>query len=284
MEQRDFHFPSGGKYTKETAFWEASHFFSRDFLLWMWVGKKLHLRPEVLCIIGFLFALLGSWAIVQGHWWLALVFVHCYTALDCADGALARYTKRATRPGRFLDVICDGVAISALTAALAWQLGTIIPLNMAIIVGVLLWLSVFLQCSTANYANLLYAQRIGNTVINSCTDERIQPQDQEISTVQRVLHYAYAIIFGWQDRLCARLFARYTQGLRPEQIKRFETTTLFLSLHSFFYFGIVMQIHIIASAMTSVTSALTVYFALSIPLLTMLLHAKMTYAKQTHIS
>lgn len=283
MAPSEFHFPSGGKYTKETAFWEASHFLSRDFLLWMWLGKKLHLRPEILCLLALGFALLTAMLVVGGHWWWALLCMHIHTALDCADGALARFTHRANRFGRFLDTVCDGLGMTMISAALSWQLSLTHSPLLAVCAEIVLWLCIFLQCSLANYANIKYAELSDNTTINSRTDEQTEGHAGH-SIVERILRFIYKIIFSWQDSWCVRVFARMERALRPEERQKFYCTKFFLAAHSFFFFGIAIQSILLTTALTSLEHALIGYITLSITAHCMLLHAKMTYAKNTELS
>ncbi len=280
MPGRDFHFPSGGKYTAETAFWEASHFFSRDFLLWVWLGRGLRLPPELLCVGALVCALLTALAIVQGHWWLALLVMHINTALDCADGTLARYTGQASRFGRFLDTSCDGIGITVIVIALTYQLTLTHHWALSLLAGVVLWLSIFLQCSLANYANLRYAAHVGNTAINSRIDERFTSTREHITGAQRIVQWIYSVIFGWQDRWCVRVYRRMERAVSADQQKIFYGTKLFLSLHSFFFFGIAVQAILIASALASVESAVVGYLAISLSAHGLLLYAKVAFAKR----
>jgi len=55
---------------------------------------------------------------------VALLLWHLAYALDCADGQLARVTKRTSPPGARVDILCDvAVQISLITAVAAVAVG-----------------------------------------------------------------------------------------------------------------------------------------------------------------
>lgn len=280
MSVRAFHFPSGGKYTKETAFFNISRFLSSDSYIWFWVSKALHLRPEILCLASLACAIAGSFAILHGSWWWALLWIHLTDSLDCADGTLARYTGKATRFGRFLDVLVDGIGVTALVVAITIQVSTGTSAVYAIGIGALLWLCLFLECSMMNFSNLQYARYVGSPGVNSRQDEHLTDADRSTPLYQRVAHVAYLFVFGWQDSACLALHTAVTRNLTPKAERLFSTTKLFVTLHTLFSFRVSLSIIAIVAAYSSVLTAVGVWFAVSTTAFGILMGVKMLYAQQ----
>lgn len=74
------------------------------------IGKffaKLGLSPNQYTLISLVFASLCFFSLVKNNLSLALVFFLLAAFLDFIDGAVARFTRRATKQGAYLDTICD---------------------------------------------------------------------------------------------------------------------------------------------------------------------------------
>jgi len=165
---------------------------------------RLRVRHEVATVASIAAGLAAAWMIVDARtlsgFLLAALLVHAKDLFDACDGALARLTGTGHRFGRFMDTIGDGIVFTAWIAAGAyrgWQEGVSLPVALAL--GVVAWLSLFLQCSYFNYHQLHYVRRSG-TALASRLDERAEND----SGIVGVMAGVYDLWFGWQDRMIAR--------------------------------------------------------------------------------
>jgi phosphatidylglycerophosphate synthase len=121
--------------------------------------------------------------LARGHLIVAVLLVQAKTILDNADGQLARLTGRVTAFGRYLDSECDLLVNAALFAGVGWE--TKEPFLAA-----------------AGFVALTAVLSINFNV------ERLA-RGAAAGWDTSVLGRAYALLYGWQDRLLERV-------LRPE--------------------------------------------------------------------
>ena len=69
--------------------------------------SKLPLTPNQYTLISLFFVILSFWFLIQVNLVLALIFFLLAAFLDFIDGAVAKFTKRETKKGAYLDTICD---------------------------------------------------------------------------------------------------------------------------------------------------------------------------------
>ena len=135
---------------------------------------------------------------------LAGLLVTLKDVLDSADGQLARAKQQYSRIGRFLDSIGDFVVDLAVFGAIGWVLytntgnGWMLALALAGLAGITLRVSyhVFYQSS---YLHLEMKYQL-----NRVTEE-ITEEDQTGDAMALMLQRIFQIIYGWQDRLMARI-------------------------------------------------------------------------------
>lgn len=89
-----------------------------------WSAMKVGLTPSAVTLLALLAAIAGSVLLdvspSGAAWWVpAMVVLQLSYALDCADGQLARGTKRTSAFGGWLDVSCDHLRQVALAMASA---------------------------------------------------------------------------------------------------------------------------------------------------------------------
>ena len=135
---------------------------------------------------------------------LAGLLVTLKDVLDSADGQLARAKQQYSRIGRFLDSIGDFVVDLAVFGAIGWVLytntgnGWMLALALAGLAGITLRVSyhVFYQSS---YLHLEMKYQL-----NRVTEE-ITEEDQTGDAMALMLQRIFQMIYGWQDRLMARI-------------------------------------------------------------------------------
>jgi len=131
---------------------------------------------------------------------LAALLVHGKDLFDACDGALARLTGTGHRTGRFLDTIGDGIAFTALIAAVAIRDAHSGSMPATVLLwSAAAWLSLFLQCSYFNYYQLHYIARADGS-----TASRLDERDTAAEgPFLRMLVRIYCWWFAWQDQLIA---------------------------------------------------------------------------------
>ena len=71
------------------------------------IFSKLGLTPNQYTLISLFFVLISFYFLIRVDLVLALIFFLLATILDFIDGAVARFTKKATKKGAYLDTISD---------------------------------------------------------------------------------------------------------------------------------------------------------------------------------
>jgi len=69
--------------------------------------SKLGLTPNQYTLISLVFAFFCFFSLVKNNLILALIFFLIAAILDFIDGAAARFAKKTTKRGAYLDTICD---------------------------------------------------------------------------------------------------------------------------------------------------------------------------------
>ena len=100
-----------------------SVFFLRKFSkLFTWAAIKLKLSPNQVTITSFLIGLLSAYEFSKGEFWTTFagaVLLQLSIIVDCVDGELARYTRKFSSFGAWLDAITDRIKEYLVYFALA---------------------------------------------------------------------------------------------------------------------------------------------------------------------
>lgn len=90
-----------------------SVFFLRKFSkLLTWVAVKVGATPNLVTLISFAIGLYSAYAFSQGTFWqifLGAILLQLSIIVDCVDGELARYTRKFSQLGAWLDAVTDRV-------------------------------------------------------------------------------------------------------------------------------------------------------------------------------
>jgi phosphatidylglycerophosphate synthase len=163
-------------------------------------------------VVGALAALLFA----LNRWpFLAGLLLLVKSALDAADGSLARARRRPSRVGRFLDSVCDfsvmvmvfgGIAYGAWArdgqaAHFAWACAA-------------LWCAT-LQGSVFSYYYVRYRAQIGGDQTSRAREDAPGGYAWDHPLALRGLHRLYQIIYGWQDALMERIDHRLVPAHTP---------------------------------------------------------------------
>ena len=137
--------------------------------------------------------------------WLVAVLLVLKSALDAADGGLARARHHPSRVGRFLDSDCDFVVNVAVYAGLAagvvGRTGQLwyVPLAFLALVSGMLQVSLF------NHYYVRYRQATGGDQTSQVNEAEPAGYAWDRPVLLAPLYLAYRVIYGWQDALVARL-------------------------------------------------------------------------------
>jgi phosphatidylglycerophosphate synthase len=147
--------------------------------------------------------------------WLAAGLLVVKSALDAADGGLARARRRPSRVGRFLDSDCDFVVDVAVYAGIAagvvgrtGQLGYVLLAFLALV-------SAMLQVSLFNHYYVRYRQATGGDQTSQVSEIEPAGYSWDNPALLGPLYLAYRVIYGWQDFLVARLDRLAAPGSPP---------------------------------------------------------------------
>ncbi|MEY3345574.1 MAG: hypothetical protein RLZZ581_368, partial [Actinomycetota bacterium] len=90
-----------------------SVFFLRKFSkLLTWLAVRVKATPNQVTLISFAIGLYSAYSFAQGSfWWIFLgaVLLQLSIIVDCVDGELARYTRKFSKLGAWLDAVTDRV-------------------------------------------------------------------------------------------------------------------------------------------------------------------------------
>ena len=90
-----------------------SVFFLRKFSkLLTWLAVRIGATPNQITVISFAIGLYSAYSFSKGDFWsifLGAVLLQVSIIVDCVDGELARYTRRFSKLGAWLDAVTDRV-------------------------------------------------------------------------------------------------------------------------------------------------------------------------------
>jgi hypothetical protein len=104
-----------------------SVFFLRKFSkLFTWVAVNIGATPNQVTLVSFAIGLYSAYAFTQGTFWqifLGAILLQLSIIIDCVDGELARYTRKFSQLGAWLDAVTDRVKEYMVFMGLAYGAG-----------------------------------------------------------------------------------------------------------------------------------------------------------------
>ena len=91
--------------------------------LFTWAAVRLKMTPNQVTLISFAVGLLSAYAFSRGTFWTIFagaILLQLSIIIDCADGELARYTRKFSGLGAWLDAITDRIKEYLVFFALAY--------------------------------------------------------------------------------------------------------------------------------------------------------------------
>lgn len=97
----------------------------------------LNLSPDVVSVLGFVFAFIGAYFVTQQEWLFALVFFVLAPTMDLVDGALARALNKQSNWGNYfetmIDKLVDFLMIGSFVFVPGLEFGSVLALGFSMI-------------------------------------------------------------------------------------------------------------------------------------------------------
>jgi phosphatidylserine synthase len=126
-----------------------------------WVAIKIGATPNQVTIASFAIGLYAAFLFAQGDFWsilLGAVLLQVSIIVDCVDGELARYTRKFSELGAWLDAITDRVKEYAVFLGLAYGAYVQNGQNLWLLAALLMTLQTFRHLSDYNFSQVVKAR------------------------------------------------------------------------------------------------------------------------------
>jgi phosphatidylserine synthase len=126
-----------------------------------WVAVKIGATPNQVTIASFAIGLYAAYLFAQGDFWSILVgavLLQVSIIVDCVDGELARYTRKFSELGAWLDAITDRVKEYAVFLGLAYGAFVQNGQNLWLLAALLMTLQTFRHLSDYNFSQVVKAR------------------------------------------------------------------------------------------------------------------------------
>jgi phosphatidylglycerophosphate synthase len=141
-------------------------FFSVFFLrrvskLLTWAAVKIGATPNQVTIASFAIGLYAAFLFAQGDTWSLIggaILLQVSIIVDCVDGEIARYTRKFSELGAWLDAITDRVKEYAVFLGLAYGAFVNNGQNLWVLAAVLMAIQTFRHLSDYNFSQVVKAR------------------------------------------------------------------------------------------------------------------------------
>ena len=206
-------------------------FFSVFFLrrvskLLTWAAVKVGATPNQVTIASFAIGLYAAFLFAQGDTWSLVggaILLQVSIIVDCVDGEIARYTRKFSELGAWLDAITDRVKEYAVFLGLAY--GALIHngQNLWVLAAVLMAIQTFRHLSDYNFSQVVKARAAEEIPIPvdfmadwdgiTAQMEALDPDDEHAFTKKRVRYWlGRIVIFPIGERWLAISFTAAVGG------------------------------------------------------------------------
>jgi phosphatidylglycerophosphate synthase len=137
------------------------YFLRRFSKVLTWVAVKIGATPNQVTIASFAIGLYAAYLFAQGDFrsiLLGAVLLQVSIIVDCVDGELARYTRKFSELGAWLDAITDRVKEYAVFLGLAFGAYVQNGQNLWVMAAVLMALQTFRHLSDYNFSQVVKAR------------------------------------------------------------------------------------------------------------------------------
>jgi len=168
---------------------------------------KTPITPNQVTIVSILSGMVAAlfyYKGTAGAFVVAGLLITVKDILDSADGQLARAKQQQSRLGRFLDSIGDFFVDAVVFGSIGWTLYRIHH-DWTMLLGAFLGLigiSLRVSYHVFYQVHFLHEQ---NQYENNRVSEEVRNEDLAQGGIELLFQYIFQIIYGWQDRLIARI-------------------------------------------------------------------------------
>ena len=173
----------------------------------VWALYYTPITPNQVTIISILSGIIAALFYLKGTasgFVVAGLLVTFKDILDSADGQLARAKQLQSRTGRFLDSIGDFVVDAAIFGSIGWTLYKLNNNWLMLFLALLGLIGISLRVSYHVFYQVHFLHLQKQYQNNRITEE-VQKEDLNQSGFEITLQRIFQIIYGWQDRLIARI-------------------------------------------------------------------------------
>ncbi|MGD1045423.1 MAG: CDP-alcohol phosphatidyltransferase family protein [Bacteroidota bacterium] len=173
----------------------------------VWVLYYTPITPNQVTIVSILSGIVAALFYLKGTA-SALVFagllITLKDILDSADGQLARAKQQQSRTGRFLDSIGDFIVDAAVFGSIGWTLYKLNSNWLMLFLALLGLIGISLRVSYHVFYQVHFLHLQKQYENNRITEE-VRNEDLIKGGTELTLQYIFQFIYGWQDRLMARI-------------------------------------------------------------------------------
>ena len=206
-------------------------FFSVFFLrrvskLLTWAAVKIGATPNQVTIASFAIGLYAAYLFAQGDTWSLIggaILLQVSIIVDCVDGEIARYTRKFSELGAWLDAITDRVKEYAVFLGLAYGAFVHNGQNLWVLAAVLMTIQTFRHLSDYNFSQVVKARAAEEIPVpvdfmaewDGVTTqlEEVDTDDEQALTKMRVRYWlGKVVIFPIGERWLAISFTAAVGG------------------------------------------------------------------------
>ncbi len=150
-----------------------------------WVAVKIGATPNQVTIFSFAIGMFSAYSFSRGNFWsifLGATLLQLSLIVDCVDGELARYTRKFSEFGAWLDAVTDRVKEYMVYLGLAFGAMNIDGRNLWIPAMLMMTIQTFRHLSDYNFSQIIKAQaveRLNEPVDFSAEFDGIVPSERE---------------------------------------------------------------------------------------------------------
>ena len=126
-----------------------------------WVAVKIGATPNQVTIASFAIGLYAAYLFAQGDTWSLIagaILLQVSIIVDCVDGELARYTRKFSELGAWLDAITDRVKEYAVFLGLAYGAYEHLGQNLWLLAAIMMAIQTFRHLSDYNFSQVVKAR------------------------------------------------------------------------------------------------------------------------------
>ena len=187
-------------------------FFSVFFLrrvskLLTWAAVKIGATPNQVTIASFAIGLYAAYLFAQGDTWSLIggaILLQVSIIVDCVDGEIARYTRKFSELGAWLDAITDRVKEYAVFLGLAYGAFVHNGQNLWVLAAVLMAIQTFRHLSDYNFSQVVKARASEEIPVPvdfmaewdgiTAQMEEADPEDENAYTKRRIRYWLGKIV------------------------------------------------------------------------------------------